>query len=255
MIGLQGFFFSPGKSVFLYAPVSLAGLVFLVHVWRSSRKGVRLLFDPGVTAAASAILCITLPLSMWYGWDGDAAWGPRMIFLILPVLHLPLVFWGGSVMQGKGGNYIWFFRRVIVALALLGFVIQLPALAVGARPLSIAGVTFNQMINPPDEGVAGQDYVPRVQDFDASFSPLLWQFRILPQMARLDGGIDLPVTAGAPGKKPQRLVFEMLTPDFWFWKSGERLPDVAGVLGAILLLFAGIFLLRRTWSSLADDLG
>jgi hypothetical protein len=251
LTGLRGFFLSPGKSIFLYAPVSIAGVLFGLCLWKSSRQGFSFWKDKLRLSLLMAIMCIILPVSMWYGWDGDAAWGPRMVFLLLPVFFIPIVFFSAKSPHFLSVWYSNFFQRMVFFLACTGVLIQLPALAVGARPLSLIGVAFNQSINPATGDQVFGAYVQRVQDFDFSYSPLIWQFKVLPELTRPDGDIDLPGGAGNSGM--QRLILDRLTPDFWFWKSGEPFPDPAGVMIAVFLVCCGLFLLKRAIFLLDDQ--
>jgi hypothetical protein len=80
--GLWGQFFSPGKSLFLYAPPILIGL------W-----GFRVLARRRPLATL-ALALTTTPLVLFYSrylfWSGDWAWGPRYLVFACPVLALPL---------------------------------------------------------------------------------------------------------------------------------------------------------------------
>ncbi|MBW1998359.1 MAG: hypothetical protein JRJ29_10410 [Deltaproteobacteria bacterium] len=81
-VGLWGLFLSPGKSFFLYTPISLLGLVSS-RAFFKNRKAEALLFL-GTTAV------FTIPHSLWVLWAGDWAWGPRFLLPITPYLVLPI---------------------------------------------------------------------------------------------------------------------------------------------------------------------
>jgi hypothetical protein len=80
--GLVGLFFSPGKSIFLYAPVVLLAPLGL---WLMFRRGGSI----GKLAALLVIAEVVLSLifnALWWAWTGNFAWGPRLIMPILPLL-------------------------------------------------------------------------------------------------------------------------------------------------------------------------
>jgi hypothetical protein len=69
--GLEGMLFSPGKSLFVFNPIALLGLVGLVLFLRRDRP-VGVLF-----------LLLIVPriifFAKWDAWDGGVSWGPRFL--------------------------------------------------------------------------------------------------------------------------------------------------------------------------------
>jgi hypothetical protein len=111
--GLYGLLFSPGKSVFLYNPIVLIGLL-----------GFRRLFKNHFNTAILFCLIALTQLcfySAWGSWHGGNSWGPRFLLVVLPYLILP----AGYVMEGFPKA-----RWAAVSLAVLGFVIQVPSVLV-----------------------------------------------------------------------------------------------------------------------------
>jgi hypothetical protein len=80
-VGLWGFLFSPGKSLFLYSPPLLLALLGLPRLYREHR------------ATFLAFLAVGLPVVLLYGklavWHGDWAWGPRYLTFLLPMAAFP----------------------------------------------------------------------------------------------------------------------------------------------------------------------
>lgn len=82
--GVMGLLVSPGKSLFLFAPVMLiaaAGLPRMLRDARAAAVMVMAVFALFVAAHGSLA-----------GWPGDWAWGPRYFVFVIPLLFLPVVF-------------------------------------------------------------------------------------------------------------------------------------------------------------------
>lgn len=83
LLSTWGFLFSPGKSIFLYAPPLVLAVLGMRRFWRLHRSTVLLM------------LATIVPLVLFYGrfpsWPGDWAWGPRYLVFAVPVLLLPVI--------------------------------------------------------------------------------------------------------------------------------------------------------------------
>ncbi|MBN1687544.1 MAG: hypothetical protein JW893_00430 [Candidatus Omnitrophica bacterium] len=80
--GLPGLLFSPGMSLFVFAPLLLFSVYFFPRFYR------RFKWDGE---------CVFLLAILWFGlhssiklWHGAASWGPRYFIAILPFLFLPV---------------------------------------------------------------------------------------------------------------------------------------------------------------------
>ncbi len=80
--GIAGLLFSPGKSVFLYAPP----LVLSVVLWPRYRRIAPARADFLALAWATALLFY----GSWWAWDGGWCWGPRFLVPLIPLSCLPL---------------------------------------------------------------------------------------------------------------------------------------------------------------------
>lgn len=81
LAGLYGFFFSVGKSIFLFSPAILLGIA-----------GYRALWWKHLPLALGLLLCGALLLllhSRWQNWAGGWCWGPRHIFMLHAFAILP----------------------------------------------------------------------------------------------------------------------------------------------------------------------
>ena len=81
-IGLYGFLFSSGKSLFLFSPPLLLAPI---GWWKLRQRNI--------SAAAGLGVCVLLFLlfqAKWRNWEGGWCWGPRHIFQITPMLAVCL---------------------------------------------------------------------------------------------------------------------------------------------------------------------
>lgn len=83
LAGLYGFLFSVGKSIFLFSPAILLGLLG----WQKFSGPYRAL---GISLGV-AIACKLLVHSTWQNWAGGWCWGPRHVFMIHALLMVPAV--------------------------------------------------------------------------------------------------------------------------------------------------------------------
>lgn len=130
--GLVGLLVSPGRSLFLYSPVTLAGVVALAGLWRRNRS-------LAVLCGGQVLVLLAFYASLPY-WDGGKSYGSRYLVPALPFLVLPLVFWfrdGSPWPEGsrcgqrrhddrRGTAARWLLSGVLW----LSFVVQVPGVLV-----------------------------------------------------------------------------------------------------------------------------
>jgi hypothetical protein len=81
--GLEGLLVSPGKSIFVFNPIALLGLVgILVFLLRDRPVGALFLL---------LIVPRILFFSKWDSWDGGVAWGPRFLDPVLALFVIAAV--------------------------------------------------------------------------------------------------------------------------------------------------------------------
>jgi hypothetical protein len=95
--GLGGILFSPGKSIFLYAPVLFLAPVGLWLMFRRGDASGKLTVALVLAEVAAGLVFN----SLWWAWTGNFAWGPRLIMPILPLLIWPLAAVGGWAVGGR----------------------------------------------------------------------------------------------------------------------------------------------------------
>ena len=114
LLGFFGILFSPGKSLFLFNPLTLFGCLAFMFFLREQRK-TALLF--GWLIVSHLVL-----FSFWHSWQGGMSWGPRLMLVVLPYLILPIGFLLREHKQAV---------KIPVLLALVvGILVQLPSVTV-----------------------------------------------------------------------------------------------------------------------------
>lgn len=141
-VGVYGLLFSPGRSMFLYAPILIAAAVGWIPLWRTRRR------------IAIAVALILVPFILLHArlpyWDGGGCWSPRYVASILPFLMLGFAALVDRVPSRAG----W------VALALVAI------LSVGVQILGIA--------------VPCIPYASKMMETTSSYERLLWHAEYSP---------------------------------------------------------------------------
>lgn len=80
LIGLYGFFFSSGKSIFIFSPSLLLFFGCYKKFFREKRKEFMLYIV--------IFLVFTIIYSKWWAWYGGVCWGPRFLLPFLSLLYI-----------------------------------------------------------------------------------------------------------------------------------------------------------------------
>lgn len=115
LAGLQGLLLTPGRSLFVYSPILLLALFGAVPLYRRHR--------PFAVAALASIACYVFMMAAWHSWDGGWTWGSRLLTPILPLMGLLCA----PIIERVWPD--WRVLVVVIALGLLGFGVQVIALA------------------------------------------------------------------------------------------------------------------------------
>ncbi len=136
-IGLYGILLSPGRSLFVYSPILTLAIP---GAWLLYKREKALTLLCMWTVGSYLIL-----VASWHNWDGGWSWGSRLLTPIVPVL---------GFLVAPAIEYAWRKRGdilVIAALAVLGFGVQIIALA--SDPIQIlvnsviyGGINYNETI-------------------------------------------------------------------------------------------------------------
>jgi hypothetical protein len=145
-VGLAGFLFSPGKSIFLFAPPILLALWGLPALWRRDR-------------GLATIAILSLPLALgFYGrytqWEGGYCFGPRYLVPALALLSLAL----GPALAKAGPHT----RAVAILVFVAGTAVQVLGLATSFL-----------------EAEVGHGYYSRTFDYRLGYNALVIQAELL----------------------------------------------------------------------------
>jgi hypothetical protein len=113
-VGFLGILFSPGKSLFLFNPITLFGCLAFGLFLRYERKAAWLF--------GWLIVSHLLLFSSWWSWQGGMSWGPRLMLVVLPYLILPI----GFLLR----EYKQTIKIPILVALIAGVLIQLPSVTV-----------------------------------------------------------------------------------------------------------------------------
>ncbi|MDI6892704.1 MAG: hypothetical protein QMD08_06970 [Actinomycetota bacterium] len=234
-VGLYGFLFSSGKSVFLYNPILILSVVSLIYFYRKYR-------DEAIGFSLMALIYVIF-YAMWAGWDAWW-WGPRYLLVVIPFLVLPL----GVFLEG---NWAISLKRVLAVLLALGFIVQIYAL-----PVTYARYLYEMYIRYPENHMQKIEFEPR-------YSPLVGQARSISAVIGNMGRKDFLRTL-AQEQRFQGLMEEnggkeyflkhalaLNCPNFWlFYLYYSGFPSSLILLALVILLssvsFSGYLLLKLT---------
>ena len=126
--GLFGFLFSPGKSVFLFAPPVLMALPGVIYLWRRDRG---LAVVAGLTPVAYLLF-----YSRYTLWEGGYCFGPRYLVPAIPLLCLG----AGALLQEAGAKT----RRLALVLGLFGFLVQIVCMSTSFLEDQAGGAYYDE---------------------------------------------------------------------------------------------------------------
>jgi hypothetical protein len=147
LVGFFGILFSPGKSLFLFNPLTLLGCMGFMLLLREQRK-TALLF--GWLIASHLLL-----FSFWHGWQGGMGWGPRLMLVVIPYLILPV----GILLR----EHKQVVKIPVLVMLVAGILIQLPSVSVNiaryyyAMSQDFGSLGHDQILfSPKDSQLIGQ---------------------------------------------------------------------------------------------------
>ena len=234
--GLHGLLLSPGKSVFLYAPLTF---IALFGVRAMARQHPRALCF--VAIVGGGVLAST---AKWWAWSGDWTWGPRLLMAALPLYALPALW----VLLQHGR-----IARALIALALL-FGLFVSVLGISLWPsqyLSVAQSATKSAVGKHERGMPIRDELVLVHQVP-ELSPIVGHAWLLSRAA-----------SGQPWHEGDFYPWQSLGIDAWrvrqdptpehvcYWYNRSPTTWVMLALGLSLVLASGLWL-RRSLQALSE---
>lgn len=235
-VGLFGYLFSPGKSFFLYNPVTI--LIFAT--WFSffkQRRAEAILFS--VIA-----FVIAFKYASWWVWSGNPCWGPRYLLVLLPFILLPVGNLIDRIIQ-KGSNW---HKAFITFLFCVSSGVQILAVSVHylyylhyiKKNASLANreVAVNSLKKLGSPGVSVQGAYLETE-FIPEYSPILGHWRLI--KARIHSDEKFPILARW---------------DLWVMNlalDGFKILRIKAWLGALTLIFLLAFVGRELFRSVLSS--
>lgn len=198
--GLRGLLLSPGRSLFLFAPIALLGIL-----------AARRLPAPALLLCLATPLVHVLVIARWHSWPGGASWGPRLLLPVLPLLAAPAVLLSA--------------RATVAALA-LGALVNLPGVLIA--PGAWIGYAERLPAAAPDWPERGSERVSIVPQL----SPIRGHAIVF--LRALGAEIALPYQGLGPRDQPSAA--DSVSP--WIVRKILGLPPVPPILPRLLIRVA-----------------
>jgi hypothetical protein len=228
LAGLYGLLLSSGKSLFLYSPPLVLGVLGVATAWRRRRAE---------TAFLVAIFTIcTLFNAKFRHWHADYCWGPRHLMAVTPILILMAFPWlPEAMLRGRVRA-----RQIALGLVLgAGLTVQiLGATFYWDHYIRILIAVKDQTGAPGwfQENLSHGHYIP-------SFSPLRGQAWLLRHFVRQDPDLDRDAPWKSVIPQPADLTdgWRRLRVDWWAldWIDEKTLKPVWSGWAFLLLISAG----------------
>ena len=173
-VGLWGFLLSPGASIFVYSPLLLLLPWTLPGFWREKRAEC-----VAVVLIALCFLLVSARFQIWTGlWSAP---GPRYLFVLTPLLFLPMGRWLDRGPSGPRWCAVW-------SLAFTGLLVQALQIAV-SWPATVQLMNYKAFPHP-------MEFV-----FVPEQHPLFGALALI-QTGRLDAWV-WHLGRGWPGREPE----------------------------------------------------
>lgn len=173
-VGLWAYFFSYGKSIFLYAPPLVLSVLGLGRFLRA-----RSMLAWAILLTGGPVVCV---YSKFVYWSGDWCWGPRYLLFLVPMLLIPATLLIDKILAAR--------RRLALTgcgvLLIIGFAVQVT----GASQYWDFFIRFSKGLqaqwlgNPNRTGKGAGACDPCFEDFYArnytpAFQPIEYQWWLL----------------------------------------------------------------------------
>jgi hypothetical protein len=201
---------SPGKGLFVYNPLLLAGVAGLITLWRRHRP---------VAAVIIIVLVVRTGLyARWWVPDGNIAWGPRFH---LPLCALLMIGVGQLIddLPAMGRNARRVVAGALIALASFGAAINVVSVAI---PYELFWGRMNNF-----DGVAIDD---RQRELDRRYEATYWAPGMSPIVINARELIHPRRGPYEPGRRST----------LYWWRDGRELIGAVLLMGCISAMFVAL---------------
>ena len=191
LVGLYGILLSGGKSIFLFSPPLLLGVLG----WKAFAARAQLRSDAWLFLGMCAAQ--VLLFAKWWDWSGDDSWGVRFLIPGVLLLSIPMV-------------AILHRRTLVIPLVAVGVAVQL--LAVLAGPLDFLLLLRGQPFEREALYVGGHERVDfEDMRFNPSYSQIVGNWILVRYL------LHVPPTPEDPSDVPQvgTRLFNAIPPQVW----------------------------------------
>lgn len=227
-VGLHMLLLSPGKSIFLYAPLLVVALWGVRTMVRQHR---------GTTYFAGGLFAFLLvTMSMWWAGHGDWGWGPR---LVVPAMPLLFVFLLPVLTRDEAWR-----RTAVGCAAALGFVVNLLGIVIDhshylwvVSRVTQRGIFLGQSASMLRDDLAIAHFVP-------DFSPPLGHLWLLDNYVRGWRSGDWTPWKNNP-IPAWEVNFDPTPPFLNFWADGSDAAWSASFFAALVLVGLLVGIVRQ----------
>ena len=229
--GLHGLLFSPGKSIFVYAPLLVLLPIGVVIAWRRDKALV--------LYAAIPVVFIFLIMAKWWSGLGDWGWGPRLVVPMYPFLFLGVLY----VMERRH----WGWRTAVGVLIGLGVFVNFLGIVIDhSHYLFVTDITHAGLRIHASPALVRDDLV--IVHYVPELSPPVGHYWLLDMwLTDAEWGENSWYpweSLGLPGWRPHR---DPMPPSLNHWSDGSVLSwKIIGVgWSVVALVFAWFVWLAR----------
>lgn len=224
-IGLYGYLFSAGKSLFIYNPIIILALFYYRQFFKQYRQYGYLFI-----LLIVFFLMPHLPFRFWT----DEVWGPRKLLLFVPVLLLPLGFylknWSVKKVWEKLIFYIVLFFSFFMQF--LGSLYDYGTQMWVLRQMNLDSLTLMQFIpslsHPFIHYKLFKSYLWQI----LGHKPLEFTYNIWTWMRGLAGGQDIGLTGGTLS-----LTLKWARPHLWILNPKDPMSNLSHSLEYVIFFF------------------
>ncbi len=204
-VGLYGILVSSGKSIFLFSPPLLLGVLG----WKAFAARNQLRADAWLFLAIASLQ--VLLFAKWWDWSSDDSWGVRFVVPGVMLMCIPLI----EVLNRP---------RIVAAVLAVGSAVQLPAVLVG--PLDFVLLLRSQQFQREALYVGGSNRIDfEDMRFNPSYNQILGSWILVRELLHIPPAPGNPSDVARLGTR----LYDAIPPQAWhqaatwdfFWNRGR----------------------------------